>query len=338
MHNRKHPKLTTIPLECQRIIHSFLGLRRHTVLRRVCREWQRIPYDGILYLSEDELDHIDPEHVRSSYFRIAVSHALKISKLSRFRITRLDVTCYDSDEDWARDVVQVRSLNSLHVTGAVTNADLKQLTTLPLTNLNIGHSELTALNLSIVRAFPIRHLCMSCDGLVRGSLRQLCGTSITDLELTGCINLIDNGIEHLASLPLSRLGVMYDASPSDRDFAALAKLPLETLDLTFCRVTDTTLASVSKCKSLQSLILFFSEKITDAGLAHLSHLKIRKLDLGRCRKITDAGLLTISELPITSLRIVNATRITDKGIFHLRTLPIKDLVIAGLKCGYIRRK
>lgn len=101
--------------------------------------------------------------------------------------------------------------------------------------------------------------------------------------------------------------------------AASRKLPW--LDLARCGVTDTSLASVRTCTSLQSLNLSRNQ-ITGPGLAHLEDL--RELDLLNLANnpITDAGLVNLETL--TKLRTLDLshTGVTTAGISRLaRALP-----------------
>jgi len=73
--------------------------------------------------------------------------------------------------------------------------------------------------------------------------------------------------------------------------AALAKLPLQELHLTFCSVTDDGLKTIATIKTLKLLDLMNDDKITDDGLPVLAALSnMEDLTVGQNFKVKDVGL------------------------------------------------
>jgi hypothetical protein len=69
--------------------------------------------------------------------------------------------------------------------------------------------------------------------------------------------------------------------------------------------------------------------ITDAGLAHLKRLPLKKLQLHYCG-VTDAGLTHILRMPLHTLDLKHC-RITDAGLTHISKLSLHTLDLTG--CG-----
>ncbi|MDR3108997.1 MAG: leucine-rich repeat domain-containing protein [Planctomycetaceae bacterium] len=121
------------------------------------------------------------------------------------------------------------------------------------------------------------------------------------IDLSGCVNITDAGLEAL----------------KNKNAAGLLEL-----DLDGCRkVTDKGLEHIKGLKKLRDLDLSRCGQITDAGLIHLKGLtKLRDLDLSRCEQITDAGLIHLKGLPeLREIDIAGCSKITDAGIQDLKT-------------------
>jgi chemotaxis protein histidine kinase CheA len=87
--------------------------------------------------------------------------------------------------------------------------------------------------------------------------------------------------------------------------------------------TDVDIALLAqRCKQLQKLDLGGCDKITDAGLQHLTALQqLQSLDLSRCDKITKAGLLHLTKLQqLDALNLIGCHKITDTGLLNLARL------------------
>ena len=113
-------------------------------------------------------------------------------------------------------------------------------------------------------------------------------------------------------------------------FSDLRTLSLQKLDLSYCSgITDAGLAHLSALR-LKELNLSSCD-VTDAGLAHLSALPLQKLDLSYCSKVTDAGLTHLSALRLRELHLTHCKHITDAGLAHLSTLPLQRLSLTHCK-------
>jgi hypothetical protein len=98
---------------------------------------------------------------------------------------------------------------------------------------------------------------------------------------------------------------------------------LNVLDLESCnKITDAGLEHLSKLDNLTSLDLANCPYITNDGLAHLSNFtNLTSLSLKSCNKITDKGLEHLGNLTnLTSLNLNSCWKITDKGLEHLSKL------------------
>ena len=86
-------------------------------------------------------------------------------------------------------------------------------------------------------------------------------------------------------------------STTDEQLAEKLKglVNLETLNLSYTKITDTWLVHLKGFTNLETLDLRWCEKITDKGLVHLKGLsKLESLNLNGT-KITDAGVKSIQE-------------------------------------------
>ena len=99
------------------------------------------------------------------------------------------------------------------------------------------------------------------------------GAQIEHLDLSGCYQLNDKGLTHLAGLTA-----------------------LRTLDLTDCyAITDGGLAHLAGLTALQTLSLSSCPAITNAGLAHLAELTaLQTLNLCYCNGISEAQVSQLS--------------------------------------------
>jgi hypothetical protein len=123
--------------------------------------------------------------------------------------------------------------------------------------------------------------------------------------------------------------------PSQKDQAAVAAIqaaggtleldqqspgnPVIRVDLSFTRVTDVDLGSLTRLEQLQELYLI-NTKVTDSGLTPLgvcSHLQT--LDIAGTQ-VTDAALVALSTLAELKTLGLSNTKVTDAGILKLKSL------------------
>ena len=124
------------------------------------------------------------------------------------------------------------------------------------------------------------------------------GRKITQLDLSECGSISDDGLAHLRGMP-----------------------ELQQLDLGGCsRLTDAGLAHLRGMSAMQKLNLSRCPMVTDAGLAHLGDMKgMQQLDLSHCWRITDSGLVHLHDMTaMQQLRLGGCWNITNAALVHLQ--------------------
>jgi F-box/leucine-rich repeat protein 14 len=128
-------------------------------------------------------------------------------------------------------------------------------------------------------------------------LEDLCrrAPALTALGLSGCRQVTDTGVRHLARLSSLRHLDLRDTGITDAGLQVLRHLPqLQTLSL-WNRVTEAGIEVLAHCHELQQLNLWAPPHVGDAaaralaGKRQLHHLGIA---------LTDAGLPLLHELPV----------------------------------------
>ena len=123
------------------------------------------------------------------------------------------------------------------------------------------------------------------------------GRKITQLNLSECDAISDDGLAHL------------------RGMAAMRKLHLSR-----CRaVTDAGLAHLGGMTAMQQLDLSRCWQISDTGLMHLRGMTaMQQLDLSHCWGITDTGLVHLHGMTaMQRLRVGGCWHITDAALVHV---------------------
>jgi hypothetical protein len=108
---------------------------------------------------------------------------------------------------------------------------------------------------------------------------------------------------------------------NDAEMLHLADLPdLEKLDLSHTRISDEGLLRLKSAPQIRELNLYYSEWITDQGMAAIRGWKhLKRLNV-RGTRISDATLELVSHIGgLEALDIAN-TSVTDNGLDHLITL------------------
>jgi hypothetical protein len=164
----------------------------------------------------------------------------------------------------------------------------------------------------------VAHTGITDDGL-RESIAPLSRLASLDVE---CTAVTDAGVAALRGcLNLGRL-VLSDTATSNAGLRQLRGVPLHTLSLSFCGVTDVGLDALSPM--LEDLRLD-TRGITDAGLRQLAHLsRLRRLDLFGAR-VSDAGLphLLVLRHSLRELDICGGG-VTDAGMAAIAALSLLE--------------
>ena len=173
----------------------------------------------------------------------------------------------------------------------------------------------------------LRHLDVHCDKQGGKGLVHLDAfPKLQHLDLDGR-GVTDDSLKHLVVLKnLETLGL---GGTSAEDLRCLLAMP-KLWSLNLHTATDRALSHLNGLHSLQRLYVS-SSKISDAGLQHLSGLKLETLDLSGTG-ITDAGLQYLSTLKeLQDLRL-SKTRILGDGLKHLSQLKrLESLELRGNK-------
>jgi hypothetical protein len=104
--------------------------------------------------------------------------------------------------------------------------------------------------------------------------------------------------------------------------AALKGLPLQRLTLGSDKLTDAGVAHLAGMKELRSLYLSACPQVTDKGMAHLKKLAdLEELWVTANPQVTDEGMKSLAELgKLKWLSLYGCKRITDDGARQLRGL------------------
>ena len=128
-------------------------------------------------------------------------------------------------------------------------------------------------------------------------LEDLCrrAPTLTALGLSGCRQVTDEGMRHLASLPSLQHLDLSGTGITDAGLQVLRHLPqLRTLSL-WNRVTEAGIAVLAHCHELEHLNLWAPPDVGDAAVRALAgKRKLHHLTIA----LTDAGLPLLHELPV----------------------------------------
>ena len=177
------------------------------------------------------------------------------------------------------------------------------------------------------------------DGQITDDLLEdLCrrGRTLTALGLSGCRQVTDAGVRHLARLPSLQHLDLSGTGVTDVGLQVLRDLPaLRTLSLAWSRVTESGIGVLAHCGALEHLNLGTSPQTGDAALRALADKPaLRRLTIA----LTDGGMPLLQELPafrswqggeaVLSLvghrslpnQLTLRGTFTDAGMRHLRGL------------------
>ncbi len=122
---------------------------------------------------------------------------------------------------------------------------------------------------------------------------------------------------------------------SDTDLGRLTELPdLTVLDLSLTHITDQGMSEIKSLPGVTDLNLYFTEYITDEGIAAIKDWKkLRRLNV-HGTKVGDTGLEHIASLTNLEALNVGSTLMTDVGLERLTQLTkLKELTMGGNELG-----
>jgi hypothetical protein len=120
---------------------------------------------------------------------------------------------------------------------------------------------------------------------------------ITQLELEGSKGLTDEGLRHLARLPLLRHLNLSGCAITDRGLEVLRRLPaLESVVLQWTRVTDTGAANLAACENLRAVDLSGTHTGDGAIRALAGKRELSSFRSGNA--VTDVGIALLHEFPV----------------------------------------
>lgn len=227
--------------------------------------------------------------------------------------------------------------------GLIALAEIRSLRTLNLWKCN----KVTAV---VLAHLPITELDLSkCSRVDDDALAHWAHTPLKKVDFSYCNQVTDVGMRHLSFCPLEAVRVEWNGDLSDATPKALSKCPLKELSIGSEKVTSEGLAHLKDCPlevlellgariadadlaklptSLHTLTLSGCMSLTDAGLAHLQRLRLRKLTLSNCPWLTDQGLAHLARLPIEDLSLLSCPRVTNNGLRSVARLPLQSLHVA----------
>lgn len=186
-------------------------------------------------------------------------------------------------------------LSRLSLCGCVRINDVQFLVSmevLPLTSLDVGDTWLAGMGFLALRGMPIREMCArGCSHLWGVCLSIFVGSSLTKLDLAGCVQIDDMSLFMISTMPC-----------------------LEFLDLSACIAISDMGLRLFHALPLKSLILDQCTRVTDVGVESFRGLPLESLSLAECPLLTDACLGVLLSLPMLKLvSLENCHRVSFGG-------------------------
>ena len=155
-------------------------------------------------------------------------------------------------------------------------------------------------------------------------VKQIGGLAgLHSLSLKDCVNVTDNGIEHLKSLHALKLLDLERTQVTERGLRSLKSLTkLETLGLNNTKLTDAGLSELTAFPKLRRLFFKESPEVTDVGLGHIRNLNsLETISFSKCSKVTNAGLEQLAGLSgLTRLSVIDCPGMNDSAVASLVNL------------------
>lgn len=196
----------------------------------------------------------------------------------------------------------------------ILNMDISNITFLDLTDCR----PITDACIEYLSKSNIKYLNISFCRITDIGLKYL--SLIKTLYLDGC-DISDNGIKVLKCVESLSLAYCMKISCSTIEYLS----ELTSLNLSYCNINDENLKYISsKLKfnlKLKKLNLSRCKNITSAGLKYLT--MINSLDLEGCENISDIGINSL--ISIKSLDLSYCKQITDEGLKYLSCIESLNL-------------
>jgi internalin A len=225
----------------------------------------------------------------------------------------------------------------------VTDRDLAELALCPglqsIQEINLSRTTISAAGLAHLKQFPRLTLLTWIGkggapyGPSAADLAALRGLKLTSITFENCTTVGDDGMEHLATLPLTELQ-LNGTSVTDIGVRKLRPLTgLTKLRITNPGVTDKSIETIAGFPQLKFLELAHTG-VSDSGVARLvealPNLTYLNLD---STAVGDGTLKALAKYtPKLDLLILSRTKVTADGLKHLAALPVfRYLALEGTK-------
>ncbi|XP_010269606.1 PREDICTED: F-box/LRR-repeat protein 3 [Nelumbo nucifera] len=126
-------------------------------------------------------------------------------------------------------------------------------------------------------------------------------TGLRDLKLVKCLGVTDVGLAKIAigCTKLERLSLKWCLEITDLGIELLSKKStgLRSLDISYLKVTNNSLHSISYLRKLESLSVVGCSFVDDDGLLFLRNRNphLQSIDVSRCENVTLSGLISVVE-------------------------------------------
>ena len=248
-------------------------------------------------------------------------------------LIQLDISSNSLLTDAAlREIAKLKDLESLNLLfcdfsefGILNIVGLPKLRAIDIRgNFRVGDGGLDALTL-----LPnLRNVQHRSPTVTDRGIRSLTKAKALDILLIQDMQITGQSGHHLRQMErLAQLQIIRCANFDSEGLLALGGLKLNRLTIRDIPIDDSAMEVFNELPTLRRLFLHELASITDAGLAHLAHLKdLELLDIWEVQ-ITDKSLETISKLENLRTLVLRSTNITDAGVELLLTMPKLESVL-----------
>ena len=247
----------------------------------------------------------------------------EMSQLKYFpRVSRMSIRGPGVTDAGLTYLADLKALTSLTISdSSITDFGLETISKLEgLDRVSLGSGKYTDRGLEILQTMQLRSLMLMRYELTPRTVEILEGWQ--DLQSLSLIvkDVTDEELSMMSGL--SNLGFLsIDESPmlSDEGIAHLKSLPLRSLTIGECKISDEGLSHLGEIHGLSSLNLN-SDSITDEGLEHLKELSsLTMLYIGGT-EISDAGLAHLANLNGLRYLTIRKGKFTDQCIEDLKEI------------------